>query len=193
MKKRVIIGLLASFILTACAGDKSVKVTSLQKKDKSLSCSEVMLEINESEFYRKTAEKNKNPKAKSILMPLGYISTYVDAEEAVEAADSRITYLNRIYDILDCDNQNSRQPARQASYPALAAPTPVMAAPMMPMMQQPYYGGYYPGYAAPSYAPPPMAAPMQVQPQPQQQAVAPQPKRQAAGGDDEWLQNNWYW
>lgn len=94
---------IASVLLTSCAGDKSEKVTSLQKKDKNLSCDEVMLEINEAEFYRKTAEKNKAPKIKSVLMPLGYVSTYMDAEEASDAADARIDYLNRIYEILKCD------------------------------------------------------------------------------------------
>lgn len=102
-------------VLTACAGDKSVKVVSLQKKDKDLSCSEVQLEINEAEFYRNTAENNKNPDLKSLLMPIGYISTYVNAGEASEAAEARVKYLNRIYDILDCDNPNSAGHARPVS------------------------------------------------------------------------------
>lgn len=100
--------LVAGIVLSACAGEKSEKVTALQKKDKNLSCDEVMLEINEAEFYRKTAENNKTPKVKSILMPLGYVSTYMDAEDAVGAADSRIDYLNRIYDILKCDDPKER-------------------------------------------------------------------------------------
>ncbi len=92
-------------VLTACSGKESVKVQSLQKKDKHLSCSEVMLEINEAEFYRRTAEKNKTPGVSTLLMPLGYISTYMDAENAKGAADARIDYLNRIYEILRCDEQ----------------------------------------------------------------------------------------
>jgi len=99
----------AGLVLTACSGEKSVKVAALQKKDKNLSCSEVMLEINEAEFYRSTAERNKNPGVKSLLMPLGYISTYVDAEEAANAADARIDYLNRIYEILHCDEASGQQ------------------------------------------------------------------------------------
>src|SRR5690348_14591430 len=76
--------------LCACAGKDSVKVSPLQKKDKTMSCSEVMLEINEAEFYRKTAEHNKNPDVKTLLMPLGYISTYMNAKDATDAADARI-------------------------------------------------------------------------------------------------------
>jgi hypothetical protein len=102
--KKVLPAVVLGLTLSACSGDDSPKVASLQKKDKSLSCSEVQLEINEAEFYRKTAETNKSPKVKSLLMPLGYISTYVNAEEASDAASARIEYLNRIYDILKCDD-----------------------------------------------------------------------------------------
>jgi hypothetical protein len=40
---------------------------------------------------------------KSIVMPLGYIDTFMSADEAIQAADARIQYLNRIYDIKRCD------------------------------------------------------------------------------------------
>lgn len=95
--------------LAACQGTDSTKVQALQKKDKNLSCTEVMLELNEAEFYRKTAETNKGPKLKSVLMPLGYVSTYMNAEDAVDAANSRIDYLNRIYEILSCEKQEARR------------------------------------------------------------------------------------
>ena len=102
-------------MLSACTGSKSDKVTSLQKRDKLLSCKEVQLEINEAEFYRQTAEKNKGPNVRNIMMPLGYVSTYMSAEEAIDASDARVDYLNRIYAIMDCDNPKSegnlRQPA----------------------------------------------------------------------------------
>ncbi len=100
--------------VSACAGKSTPKVASLQKKDKNLSCREVELEINEAEFYRKTAENNKNPSVKSLLMPLGYISTYVNAEDAAGAANARIDYLNRIYDILNCDDPVARQMSQGA-------------------------------------------------------------------------------
>ncbi len=116
MLKRYISIIIVGLMLSACAGEESVKVTSLQKKDKNLSCREIRLEINEAEHYRKTAERNKNPKVKSLLMPLGYISTYVNAEEASGAANARIDYLNRIYDILDCDNNPAQ--VKEQRYPA---------------------------------------------------------------------------
>ncbi len=115
-KTKILTCIACAFLISACQGEKSPKVVALQKKDKNLNCSEVMLEMNEAEFYRRTAEKNKGPGVKSILMPLGYVSTYIDAEEAVESADSRVEYLNRIYEILECDKKGSG--ARRASSPS---------------------------------------------------------------------------
>ena len=53
------------------------------------------------------AEKNKGPRLTNMLMPLGYISTYMDAEEAIGAASARVDYLDRIYQIMECDAENS--------------------------------------------------------------------------------------
>ena len=83
MNKNIFACLVVVLSVSACAGDRSTKVSVMQKKDKNLSCREIQLEQNEVEFYRKTAQKNKNPKLKNLLMPLGYISTYVDAEDAI--------------------------------------------------------------------------------------------------------------
>lgn len=127
----------AAFLMAGCAGTQSEKVTALQRKDKSLSCKEVLLEINEAEFYRKTAQQNKNPKVSTLMMPLGYVSTYMSAEEATNAADARIDYLNRIYDILDCENV--KEAPRVVAYPPYGdypvgrmayQPQPAPAAPM---------------------------------------------------------------
>ena len=58
--------------------------------------------MNEAEFYRQMAYKNKGPKIKNVLMPLGYISTYMDSGEAIDAANARVNYLDRIYEIMNC-------------------------------------------------------------------------------------------
>jgi len=175
--KNLTIALTAGLFLTACVADKSVKVASLQKKDKNLSCSEVMLEINEADFYRKTAERKKDPKVKSLLMPLGYISTYVDAEEAISAAAARVDYLNRIYEILDCDNLNAAASVPQAPQK--------MRVPVQQQLQyqqryiapqpQQYQGttGYAPS-AAPAY-------------------YAPRQVPQNNSASNEGLGDDWYW
>ncbi len=105
--------MIAAAFLTACAGEQSKKVSSLQKRDKTLTCAEVQLEINEAEYYRSAAEKNKAPDIKSLIMPVGYISTYMNAQDAVKAANERVDYLNRIYDIRKCDEADL-QKARSA-------------------------------------------------------------------------------
>ena len=121
-------------MLMACSGTESRKVQPLQKKDKLLSCREIQLEINEAEFYQNSAKKNKTPGVETFLMPLGYISTYMSANDAAKSAEARIGYLNRIYDILNCDAQSAaprviQQPVYNQPYAApvpapVAAPTP---------------------------------------------------------------------
>lgn len=104
MFRVIIVSLCIALTLTACGTSvRSKKVKALQRKDKLLTCKEILLEMNEAEFYRSTAERNKGPSMKSVLMPLGYISTYMDAEEAIKAAAARVDYLDRVYQIMDCD------------------------------------------------------------------------------------------
>jgi hypothetical protein len=108
MRKNVLYVTAFAFVLASCGSDESTKITALQKKDKNLSCKEILLEMNEAEFYRDTAHKNRGPKLKNILMPLGYVSTYMNAGEAIDAAEARVTYLDRIYQILRCEEQEAK-------------------------------------------------------------------------------------
>ena len=105
---RTLLLVLVVAMLPACTTKSSVKVKELNARDKVLSCREIQLEVNEAEFYRRTAEKNKNPEMMSLLMPIGYITSYINAQDAVQAADSRIDYLNRVYDIMKCDEKVER-------------------------------------------------------------------------------------
>ncbi len=127
--------LMCLLLMTACSGQKSTAVQMMQKRDKYLSCQEVMLEINEAEFYRKTAEGNRGFKVQNILMPMGYYSTYISANEAVEASNSRVEYLNRIYEIMKCDDETSQVKASYQSQAPQYAPTYSQAAPT-PQVQQ---------------------------------------------------------
>lgn len=110
LKKIMLLGIL-SVSVVACGGGGSensnaaVKVKSLQKNDKNLSCREILLEMNEAQFYNKMAHKNRGVKLKNVLMPLGYISTYMDSEDAIGAAQARVEYLDRIYEIMHCEDQ----------------------------------------------------------------------------------------
>lgn len=106
--KRVIVLLGVTCLMTACAGERSPMVQSVQKKDKELSCTEVLLEMNEAEFYKNTAETKRQPSLKNVVMPLGYVSTYMNSSDAINAAGSRISYLNKIYEIMGCDGEKGR-------------------------------------------------------------------------------------
>lgn len=101
MKKTLFL-LLLSVTLTSC-GEDSVKVEPMKKNDRELSCSDMLLEVNDAEFYKKQALEKKALGIKSIIMPLGYIDTYMNADEAITAADSRIEYLKKIYEIRGCE------------------------------------------------------------------------------------------
>lgn len=100
-RKFIAIAIILSFVISSC-GDESVMVETMKRSDKDLGCSDILLEINEAEFHRKQAAEKKALGIKSIVMPLGYIDTYMSADEAISAADSRIRYLNRIYEIKNC-------------------------------------------------------------------------------------------
>lgn len=108
MIKNIITILCLTAFISACAGQKSTTVKTMQRKDKQLTCKEILLEMNEAEFYKSTAEKNKGPSIGSMLMPLGYISTYMNAEEAIGAAGARVDYLDRIYQIMECDAKSGK-------------------------------------------------------------------------------------
>jgi hypothetical protein len=112
------------FISVFCAAcgmqeQKVVHVNPLQKQDKKLSCAHVQLEINEAEFRRKQARDVKAPGLNVVLMPIAYVADYVDAAKAETAADERIQYLQRIYEIQRCDQQPVIQ---QAAAPRVQTP-----------------------------------------------------------------------
>jgi hypothetical protein len=105
LKNILCLGAIITILAGCSASDPTTKVKPMQRKDKRLSCKEILLEMNEAEFYRQTAYKSKGPKIKNVLMPLGYISTYMDSEEAIDAANARVNYLDRIYEIMNCSEK----------------------------------------------------------------------------------------
>ncbi len=92
-----------TLVLLSSCGEQSARPEPLKRGDKNLSCADIQLEINEADQYKKMAFDKKRLGIKSIVMPLGYIDTFMSADEAIQAADARIQYLNRIYDIKRCD------------------------------------------------------------------------------------------
>ena len=94
--------ILATLLLTSCSGVRSSAVVPIQSKDKQLSCKDILLEINEAEEYKKAAENNKNPELRSFIAPLGYMYTLSSADEAIDASNKRISYLQDVYRISGC-------------------------------------------------------------------------------------------
>lgn len=92
--------------LFSCTCATPLRVTEIQKTDKKLSCKEVILEINESEHYRDMAKKESGIGFGNALMPVCWVSSYVDTSKAVKAANARIEYLGGIYDVLDCGGKS---------------------------------------------------------------------------------------
>jgi hypothetical protein len=105
MFKKLSAILTLALITTSCATDKSERVDSIQRKDKQLSCEEIMLETNEAQFLRKQANKNKELGIKTLVAPLGYMGTYMDADSAIKELDNRVEYLNGIYEIRRCGDR----------------------------------------------------------------------------------------
>lgn len=93
--------LLAGISLAACSKE-SPRAADITTADKNLSCDELKLEINDAEYIRQTALRNRGLNARNILWPFGYPGTYLSAEEALESADKRIDYLNQVYTIKNC-------------------------------------------------------------------------------------------
>lgn len=142
MIKKVSLLIAFSLLIVSCgSSENSTKVKTMQRKDKKLSCKEILLEMNEADFYRKMANKNRGPKLKSMLMPLGYISTYMDAEEAIGAADARVAYLDKIYEIMRCEEKADR--ADEVSPPVYMMAPPYGGYGSAPVAPAPAGGGYY--------------------------------------------------
>ncbi len=134
----------AVLLLLSSCGEQSEKVEPLKRSDKQLNCGDIQLEINEADMYKKQAMEKKQLGIKSIVMPLGYIDTYMSADEAIQAADARVQYLTRISDIKHCDadgtssNTNSSTNLQPVGYamPGSGVPEGIYGTPV--------YGSYPP-------------------------------------------------
>lgn len=101
-KTRNTIVALSLLAITSCSGVRSNAVVPVQSKDKQLTCREIVLEMNEAEQYKASAEMNKNPDVRSFLAPLGYVYTMTSANDAIDASEKRISYLREVYQISGC-------------------------------------------------------------------------------------------
>lgn len=117
---------LGMLLLSACSSTKSESVQELTKYDKRMGCTELELEMTEAEFFRDRAERNRGLSVRNVIMPLGYASTYMSADKAVEAANGRVAYLSRLYEVKGCAAQ--QQHMAQAQYGEGVQPVAMVSA-----------------------------------------------------------------
>ncbi len=116
-------------LLLSCTCGVPLRVTSVQRSDKKLTCKDVILEINESEEYRKQGAIEKGIGFGEILAPLCWVNGYLDGRSAVGSANARIEYLGHIYDLLDCGGKGKDKDQQQP--PAMLPPPPPPPAPVV--------------------------------------------------------------
>ncbi len=133
-----------SIIVSACncgGGAGNPDIRPVQKTDKQLSCKDIILEINEAEFYKRTAVERKQGRVEDVLFPYCYPSGYLNANSVQKAAEQRLEYLNQIYDLLDCDAKSRfdarKMPAPTTTYQDIT-PVPIPSAPVPPRTSVPY-------------------------------------------------------
>lgn len=103
-KKLLLVGLLL-LPLASCScgsGSYTTEVKPIQKSDKDLSCKDIVMELNETEFYKKSAEQRKKGRIEDILFPYCYPAGYLNANNTEKQSQSRLEYLNQLYEINDC-------------------------------------------------------------------------------------------
>lgn len=150
MKKKwfnILLLSILSVTLVSCSCSRPKKVRTIQREDKQLTCKDVILEINETEYLRKQALESKGISPSQALLPLCWAPTYMAAQDAVKAADERLEYLSQIYDLLHC-GQKQRAPQR-----SLPAPPPIRPG-ALPSMQRSVTTPPPPGNLPPRYNPP---------------------------------------
>jgi len=130
MKKLLLI--ITTLSLSACNCAEAPIISAMETSDKKLSCKEIILEINEVEQTRKEAQAVKGIALGEILTPTCWISGYADGTKAIKNATSRIDYLGRIYDLLDCGGRHRRNSPPQQQY---QQPAPQSQAPTEPSNQ----------------------------------------------------------
>jgi hypothetical protein len=123
-------------VLAGCHCNAPLKITPMLNSDKEIgesrqSCPQLEKEMEEAEYYRENA-KNAIPTMMSkILMPTCMTVGTAEAKNAVETADARISYLQSIYDLMNCDKGGSS---------AAASPLPLQPQPAVlrqPAVQAP--------------------------------------------------------
>ena len=98
---------IVSLLLVACNkknlnNSDYYKIQKSLNDDKNLSCQEILLTINDMEFYRQLALKN-NKLINNLFSP----ANYVRAKKRLSNLEMRIEHLDRLYSIQACNHQDT--------------------------------------------------------------------------------------
>ena len=94
----------ALLMLSACATPTVVDAE--QAGDMQLSCGQLLAQIEEAEEFEERAREDRGVNgtnvAAAVFFPLGLVGTYLNTEEAIEAAEDRREHLTEIYENKGC-------------------------------------------------------------------------------------------
>ncbi len=84
----------------------SQKVDTVQLRDRELSCIELVAQVEEADKFKRAAEGNKGANKDNVVAGVFFfpalVSTYLDANDAIKAAEDRKAHLMRIYNEKRC-------------------------------------------------------------------------------------------
>jgi len=106
MKKLLIVATLATTLLaTGCSNHEVVSKKGI--KDSTLSCVAISKEVSDMQDLQSTASKDKGASGSNVAMALfffpGAVVNYLNASDAVDAAQDRENYLVRMYSEKGCN------------------------------------------------------------------------------------------
>lgn len=118
------LAILSLSLLAACSTSHTASLSTMQKQDKQLSCTDILLEMNEADFQKKAAMKQRQFGVTDVFTPVGYLSSYRSAGKTADAKAERVSYLQRIYEINGCNaDQASTTPSDQYASNEVGVPT----------------------------------------------------------------------
>ncbi|WBQ09070.1 hypothetical protein L2D01_09200 [Hyphomonadaceae bacterium ML37] len=94
----------AALFVSACATPRVVEAQ--QAGDRNLSCAEIMQQIDEARQFEEAARDDRSVNTTNVAAAVFFwpalVGTYMNTEEAIEAAQDRREHLNRLYENKGC-------------------------------------------------------------------------------------------
>lgn len=109
MKMFVLSLIVSAVVLSTVGCVSSPKVEKVKLGDNELSCKELVTQIEEADSFKKTGEGNKSVNKDNVIAGVFFfpalVSTYLDANDAIKAAEDRKANLTQIYNEKKCSGK----------------------------------------------------------------------------------------